>query len=395
MSSAYMKLFRNYPILVEDLKAIIKDKRKFNANDRKQAQGMLDCLLSRRLVLLLPFANDILQTVSVWSLQLQELHGLLYDKLRQRDNLLSQLQEMEVTTTDTSNLRKVLRDIKCWGRTPKVNSEGQLTGEYYIKLTKSPCYEAQFYEAEYAEWHGHQLVSSDLDTELPKLSDIRVSSLQSLSEEIKSYFPDERLLLGVSVLNPDEFPTQLANLPSYSDSSVGNILNMAEELGFDDYLPILAEQWQSFLNALMIGSTQSVYEEDKESGPILFWQKYLSMPSFPVQLKHVINATLVLSVGTAQCERGYSIMNRIKDKYRNLLLNEGLECDMTIHINGPGDVKDVPVGVFSRKWWELGHARADDPILHSRGPTSLAKRKTKKKPDNSMLGESSIYKKRW
>ena len=71
----------------------------------------------------------------------------------------------------------------------------------------------------------------------------------------------------------------------------------------------------------------------------------------------------------------------------------GLQCDMTININGPNDVKDVPVGVFSRKWHDQGHARADDPILRTRGEGK--KPKKKKKSSASMLGESEIYKKRW
>ena len=391
---AFEVLLRNWEVLVDDLTAIVSDPTTtFNAKDKQQAMELLVTFLSRRFLLLIHFAKDIFEVISIWSKQLQERTGLLYDKLRQRDDVLLKLEALknpipagEEGSGDTRT-GKFLNDIKCWGRIPGY-------GSHYEKAIGSVCDEHQFHDVESVEWRGRRLtdVASEMElVDLPKLVDVRNSTIESLQAQIREYFPDEQLLQSLSVLDPNQFPNNIVELDSYCDQTVDDILVIADYLGYEEYIPYLAENWERVLNSIMIGSPESEYREDKEAGPMLFWGKYLNMWYFPFHLKSVIQATLVLSIGSAEVERGFSIMNRLKPKDRSKIHNEGLDCDMFININGPRFLKDVPKEMFSLDFYHEGHSLADDPIHKLVAGEGV--RGGKKKDPRYTQGGSAIFKK--
>ena len=386
---AFEVILRNYEIIVDDLSAIMNDPTTtFSASDKKQASELLVTFLSRRFMLLLQFAQDIFDLISIWSKRLQESNGLLFDKLRQRDDILTKLEALKTPTPGSGETRtgKFLNQVKCWGRIP-------YAGSYYDMIRGSVCHEHQFHEVEHVEWRGRQL--SDLDFELvdlPKLVDVRNSTIQSLQDQIMEYFPEESLLRSLSVLDPSQFPNNIVELNSYSDQTVDAILLIGESLGYQEQLPHLAENWEYLLSSIMTHSTQSEYLEDKEAGPMLFWEKYLNKPYFRDSLKMVIQATLVLSIGSSECERGFSIMNRLKPKDRSLIDNVGLDCDMFLNINGPRFLKDVPKDLFSLDFYHAGHSLADDPI-HKTTSGEGSRGGKKKKDPRYMQGGSAIFKK--
>ena len=387
---AFEVLLRNWEVLVDDLNFLVNNPK--NQSEKNQAMELLVTLLSRRFLLLIHFAKDILEVISIWSKQLQERTGLLYDKLKQRDEVLMKLEAMKIPIpageegSGDTRTGKFLNEIKCWGKT---SDEG--FDSYYIMVKGSVCLEHQFHNAESVEWRGRLLtdVASEIElVDLPKLDDIRILTLESLQEQIREYFPDEQLLRSLSVLDPDQFPNNQGELSSYCDQTVDDILLIAENLGYQEQIPYLAENWEGVLNSMLSHHSQSEYSEDKEAGPMLFWEKYLNMPYFPVPLKSVIQATLVLSIGSAECERGFSIMNRLKPKDRSLIDNEGLDCDMFLNVNGPESLEDVPTDLFSYDLYHAGHSLADDPIHKSHAGQSK-----KKKDPRLMQGGSAIFKK--
>ena len=384
---AFEVLLRNYEVLVDDLTAIINDPTTtFSQSDKKQAMELLVVFQSRRFLLLIHFVKEIFEVISIWSKNLQERTGLLFDKLRQRDEVLMKLEALKTPTPGSGETRtgKFLNQVKCWGA----------VNDRYVKERGSLCLENEFYDAQFAEWRGRQLTNAPSDVEfleMPKLIEVRISTLQSLQDQIREYFPDEQLLQSLSVLDPAQFPTNIGDVNSYSDQTVNGILLIAEDLGFHDQLPQLAENWEHVLSLIQTHFTQSEYSEYKEAGPMLFWKKHLGMPYFPDGLKSVIKATLVLSIGSSECERGFSVMNRLKDKYRTFIDNVGLDCDMFLNINGPEDLEDVPKDIFSLDFYHEGHSLADDPIhIITEGEGS---RGGPKKDPRYMLGGSSIFKK--
>ena len=64
----------------------------------------------------------------------------------------------------------------------------------------------------------------------------------------------------------------------------------------------------------------------------------------------------MLPIATADCERGFSAMNRIKTVPRNRLKTNTLEQLMFISIEGPSPDK-FDFGRAADKWGELHHRR--------------------------------------
>ena len=155
--SAFYKLYRNWAILVIDLQLMVNDKKTFNADDRRQAHELGQTLKSRRYPLNLAFASDILKVISVWALALQDRNGLLYDKLRERDDVLTKLdllkQPYTHIGTEESTLSKFMSQVKCWGRAPQVNNLGQsIPGIYIVKEKNTPCFESSVSSSQLLLW---------------------------------------------------------------------------------------------------------------------------------------------------------------------------------------------------------------------------------------------------
>lgn len=100
-----------------------------------------------------------------------------------------------------------------------------------------------------------------------------------------------------------------------------------------------------------------------ETKPFVFWSILLKDPSIAWQTntKKLINTILVLPVGSAEAERGFSIMNYIKSKRRARLLPETLDHIMRIRINGP-EVKKFAARKYAKAWVNEKHMRTDDPL---------------------------------
>ena len=180
---AFEVLLRNYEVLVDDLTAIINDPTTtFSQSDKKQAMELLVVFQSRRFLLLIHFVKEIFEVISIWSKNLQERTGLLFDKLRQRDEVLMKLEALKTPTPGSGETRtgKFLNQVKCWGA----------VNDRYVKERGSLCLENEFYDAQFAEWRGRQLTNAPSDVEfleMPKLIEVRISTLQSLQDQIREY----------------------------------------------------------------------------------------------------------------------------------------------------------------------------------------------------------------
>ena len=107
----------------------------------------------------------------------------------------------------------------------------------------------------------------------------------------------------------------------------------------------------------------------------------------------MIETTFVLSIGTSEVERGFSKMTRLKDNYRNSILEEGLQCDMFLSVNGPDDIKDLDADKMSLSYYHAGHARADDPLEKLTQGTGLKAQAKRKEKSELTQGTSIIFKK--
>jgi hypothetical protein len=79
-----------------------------------------------------------------------------------------------------------------------------------------------------------------------------------------------------------------------------------------------------------------------------------------------MNIVLVLPIGSADAERGFSVMNDIRNN-RRLLSPENLNNLMRLRINGPKELDKFPAAKYAKEWVK-GHLRTDDPAQVRKKP---------------------------
>lgn len=98
--------------------------------------------------------------------------------------------------------------------------------------------------------------------------------------------------------------------------------------------------------------------------PYEFWSQLLKNSEeihWTELTKKLIYTILVLPVGSAEAERGFSIMNHIKSSRRARLNEENLGHSMRIRINGP-DAEDFSAFKYAKQWLDEGHLRIDSKM---------------------------------
>ena len=328
-------LKRNYKILVTDLMKIIDDSDAFDQETRDKAAGFYNTLTSRRFVVMLHFAIDVLKFLSIWSKQLQTANGVLFDKKRFRDKTLENLRSIVYDGGD--NFSKLLEDSECWGRVGFFLFPGSYRKE---ESERKKCSENEIYSAEHVRWMGIDLCPVDAEQEesdgyFPKVADIRSESLKILHEKILEYFPDDKLLDALSYLDPTGFPNPNTDilLQVYYHISRSSIVAIAKifQITDDNFLDELEEQWRRFV--LHLASVpENVYKEHTKLESPEFWKLYLDKkdPDLVIQpnLRKVLKICLSLAIGSSAVERNFSVLgalhtqqrNRLSLKHRNSLL---------------------------------------------------------------------------
>lgn len=81
---------------------------------------------------------------------------------------------------------------------------------------------------------------------------------------------------------------------------------------------------------------------------------------FGHSVKLLIQTILVLPIGNAEAERGFSIMNHIRTSRRSLLQPTTLDALMRVRINGPDQIEQFKAYKYTKAWMK-NHLRTDDP----------------------------------
>lgn len=134
----------------------------------------------------------------------------------------------------------------------------------------------------------------------------------------------------------------------------------------------LLDEWNRLLLSLVLNKDYCSLREG--SGTALpFWVKLLSMEDiqWTPSTRKLIQSILVLGVGTADAERGFSIMNHIKNKRRGSLNSEHLDAIMRIRINGPSNIEKFSAMKYAKAWIDDNHMRTDDPADQKRRSNDL------------------------
>ena len=86
-----------------------------------------------------------------------------------------------------------------------------------------------------------------------------------------------------------------------------------------------------------------------------------------VNLRKLFSVVSTLPVSTAECERGFSAMNRILTEERNRMTVSTLNSLLFLGVNGP-EVRSFPAEKFAEMWIKEGHNAANS------APTGKEKR---------------------
>ena len=77
------------------------------------------------------------------------------------------------------------------------------------------------------------------------------------------------------------------------------------------------------------------------------------------KIRKLIQIVTVLPIGSAEAERGFSIMNHIRTKRRSKLLGTTIESMMRIRMNGP-EIETFNTLPYVMRWVNRNHILTDD-----------------------------------
>ena len=168
--------------------------------------------------------------------------------------------------------------------------------------------------------------------------------IETILKNLHERFPEDavRVIAAAEVFDPSAVKPDNSSSPTYRYGRE-NISVLAEHYHLEPTL-VLTE-WKEFCTTLThFKDTQDVLSS-------LLKQKEL----FP-NLAHIAACLLVIPMHSADCERGFSTMGRIKTKLRSRLCNRSLNSLMFISIEGP-DITDFEFSKVVQQWSRLRNRR--------------------------------------
>ena len=160
---------------------------------------------------------------------------------------------------------------------------------------------------------------------------VRKPYLAKLIENMNKRFQAIGVVSAFSIFNPSELPLMQSEVAHYGETELNILLSQYTDgplqLNCDDTL----SEWKEFRDFLSQQRTSLKTIKDLSE---FFLVSTDRKQLFPI-MAELIARGLTIPVATADCERGFSAMNRIKTSPRNRLKTKTLEQLMFISIEGP------------------------------------------------------------
>ena len=332
--SAIVKIINGFKKLVQDLEEIERSGQSFNQDARAKARGLLTNFYDKNLVLMMHWMCDILKVIQHSSLQFQKRYG----------TLISQM----------SNIEEFKGKIRLLG-----SEDG-----YYLKdpLDKSICGDVKcrdikhFQNSRVVLYNGIKIQerSGRSDGYYPKLSDVRSEMVEALLREISSYFPIEELE-NYNIFDPKTWPSKQAELFFYGQQELRQIHQSLHKNSFDIDL---SDDWQNMISNII---KSHEFDRYQDSDPIFFWYRFINKGLVPEKIKKLVQTVLSVPIGSADCERAFSILFHIRTKRRAKLTPQHLEDLLRIRMNGPKDPTKFAAFKYAKEWVKRGHWKTDAP----------------------------------
>lgn len=321
-------------LLVTDLEAISED-TSFDFTTRAKAILLSDNFKGKHFLLIKNFIIDVLEHLEFWSLRMQERTALLIE-----------------FTDFTDKMNKTFEDLK--------TIEGGSTIAFYKNTTcMNPASDIQnineYENCKTVFYNGIELLSDEDD--VPKLSSIKNMFLDELIYEIASYFPQSKVK-DFSIFIPKNLP-QSDEIHLTLSYGARQILLICDFFKWGNCDTLLKDWSHLLLNII----TDENYCVLRSGSPLTFWSTVLITPTitWTQRTKQLIETILVLPVGSADVERGFSIFNHIKSKRRKSLTSHSMDAIMKIRLNGPKNIERFNAMKYAKVWVNENHLKTDDP----------------------------------
>ena len=182
---------------------------------------------------------------------------------------------------------------------------------------------------------------------------VRQPYLFKLIQNLRDRFPAVEIISALSIFNPFQLTDNESELNHYGESEPASLLSNYSSgplaLSSEDAL----EEWENFK---VFASNNSDLEVGSIKDLAAF---FLSTPErmqlFPT-LSELIVRGLLFTIASADCERAFSAMNRIKTSPCNRLKAKTLEQLMYISIEGPPPDK-FDIARAADDWGKRGNRR--------------------------------------
>lgn len=211
--------------------------------------------------------------------------------------------------------------------------------------------------------------------DVPRLSDIRVTFLNSIIAQIKSYFPNSDLKL-FKIFLPKELPNEIGYALTYG---VVEINRLCELFRMSECLRLVSD-WSNLLISIMDSEDLCTYKTSNVETHA-FWSHFLNAPGIVwfERTTKLIQTILVIPVGSAEAERGFSIFNHIKTSRRSKLTGKHVEDIMRIRINTADSLEKFAATKYAAQFLKDDHIRTDDPRFRRTKVISLLEDDEKEK----------------
>ena len=170
-----------------------------------------------------------------------------------------------------------------------------------------------------------------------------------ICENIEQQFPDVELLEAFTLFDPSKLPRYFDKaIESYYGNDKVDILSK-HFVSLDPHA--LRMDWTNFRTYMI-----QCCEHMSMQAVLSKLATNSTMHQMYPQLSKLAQICLIIPVSTADCERGFSAMARVKTKLRNQMKNFTLNHCLRILIEGP-PIQEFDFEKVLNSWKEHGHRR--------------------------------------
>ena len=330
--TAVHRVIHNLEELIKDLESIPSQPRIYNDKTRSTAVGLHNSIGTRNFVSLLYFMADVLNILAIYSKLMQESEGVISKQSDEVQNLVKNLQQLK--TGNDLHIGYLLGNCTC--------------------DNISPCTMATYENANVVKYKSIILKENSRNQVYKKLTQIRSEVIDLLVTEIKSYIPEVEFQ-AYGMFNPESFPENIGDQQTYMN-------NELEKLSTVHSIPIssLKQEWLKFLEKV---TTDDDWCQFKDSKVRNFWAHYLNKfdhSQLGDNLRNLTKQFLAIPIGSADAERGFSVLFHIRSSRRSKLSPGTLDAFMRLRLNGVKNLQHFPAIFYAKEWKKAGNVLTDD-----------------------------------